>query len=538
MNTTKVDYRLSDAGINDCCMEINKYVQENRLPHSDTTKLVFAVEEALLAYQERFGEETRFRLELSKRSGKIHMTLSVEGEAFNPLTGETMFDSEFPSVSNLMGSFVLALEHTYKNGINRICCEKDVPSEHGSMYYLLIAVVLGFVIGFASRLLPAGLGMVFDELLILVADTITGLIKMAALPVIFLCSIKGITGCGELVSFGKIAKSTIFSFFLTMILMMLGSLVISLIVLPFSYAAGSTSEDMLTNTFVVLFSVFPDNIISPFNKGDNIKVLFLAVVTGCAILALGDMGEPVARAIDRLCDVTTTIMLWLCRPIPVIFFILVVQNIRNTEMIRNALMAWIPMVIILTVDLLAILIDAVIVSKKTHRSFGEICRFIAPAGLKGFASGSTLIAYPDMDEALREKFKINPGFVNFSLPLGCTFFHPTIVLLASVTAYFASVSGITIDFGWIVSFLLLCFLSSVAIPPVSGGVISMLALMFSSCGIDSSFLPLATSLLMIIDYPGTGVRAMLIVLETVRISANNGRSEKGADPAAAASQAL
>lgn len=71
---------------------------------------------------------------------------------------------------------------------------------------------------------------------------------------------------------------------------------------------------------------------------------------------------------------------------------------------------------------------------------------------------------------------------------------------------------------WLLSFLLLGYIAAIAIPPVTGGVVAMLAFMFTSLGVDSGYLALGTSILMLLDYPNTGGRVALIILEIARIS--------------------
>ena len=518
MKELREEYQLTAVGINDCCETIRQFASAQKLTRADIAKMTLATEEALLAYQERFGEDTPCRLALAKRMGKVRMKIDVSGEAFDPVTQRLPFDSEYPEVSELMRGFVLTLDHTYKNGVNHITCAKEISRPNRFLLHILIAILAGFAFGFLSRLFPSDFGEVTDQLLALVGDTLMGLIKMAALPVIFLCTIKGITGCGGLVAFGKVARKTILAFFFTMFLLLIGTTALCFLSFPMNFALGSEIGSSFAKSLSIIFTIFPDNVISPFNNGDNIKVLFISVLVGCAILTLGKQSEGLTRGINTICDISTTIMMWVCKPMPVILFILIVQNIRDPHMLQDVAGAWFPFVLVCVVFLAGIALDAAVVAKKKGIRYGAVLKFIAPAFIKGFATASSIMTYPDMEEALTKKLKVEPTYVNFALPLGCTFFQPSVILLSCVTLYFTSVSGLTIDPAWVISFLLFTFLSSIAVPPVTAGVVAMITLMFSSLGVSNIYLALASSLLMLMDFPNTAGKIAFVMLEIARVS--------------------
>ena len=520
MKSVRNEFSLTAAGINGCCNSITSFAAAQNMPHTDIAKIALASEEALLAYRDRFGEETQCKLLLEKRMGKLHMSIDIKADAFNPVTEYIPFDSDYPEISGLMENFVLTLNHSYKNGVNRISCTKAVVRSNSFLVQILIALIAGFAFGFLSRLLPAGIGSAADQLLVLVCDTLMGLIKMAALPVIFLCTIKGITSCGGLASFGKVAGKTISAFFFTMFLLLLGTAALCFICFPLNFSMVSETGSSIGDSLSIIFTIFPDNIISPFNNGDNIKVLFIAILIGCAILALGEKSGGTILVISRLCDIATTVMEWVCKPMPVILFVLIVQNIRNPQMLNDAAGAWLPFLLVCAVFVIGIGLDAAIVAKKKGIPFGSVIRYIGPAFIKGFATTSSIMAYPDMEYALTKEFKTDSDYVDFALPLGCTFFQPSVILLSCVTLYFTSVSGLAIDPAWIISFLLFSFLSSIAVPPVTAGVVAMVTLMFSSLGVSSIYLALASSLLMLMDFPNTAGKIAFVMLEIARISDN------------------
>ena len=111
MKSVRNEFSLTAAGINGCCNSITNFAAAQNMPHTDIAKIALASEEALLAYRDRFGEETQCKLLLEKRMGKFHMSIDIKAEAFNPVTDYLPFDSDYPEISGLMENFVLTELH-------------------------------------------------------------------------------------------------------------------------------------------------------------------------------------------------------------------------------------------------------------------------------------------------------------------------------------------------------------------------------------------------------------------------------------------
>ncbi len=525
MKTLRQSYALTAAGINACCEELRRFAKECGLPQSDLTRLVLGTEEALLRYQSRFPDERELTLDVSLRFGRLRMNLLVPGEAYNVIDTDDEPDEFALAMSDMFNRLVLSLSHSYRNGVNCISCEKPVSTDMSFLLQLAIAIAAGVGVGFLCRLLPAAVVEPLDALLTLINNTLMGLIKMAALPVIFLYTMKGIADCGGISAFGKIAKKTLGSLFGSLLLILFATLGMSLLLLPFSYQSTADGMERLSATFSILFSVFPDNIVAPFSNGDNIKVLFISVLVGCALLTLGKRGESISRALGTLCDVSSKVMEWMCKPIPLLIGIMIFQNVRDPSMLHSVAGAWQPCVVMFAVYIGTIVLDAVIVARKKKMRLSAVLSGLAQPVLKGFTTGSSILTYPDVEQTLKKNYKTEPRFCRFSLPLAMTFYQP-VILLGCVSLYFAYLSGVVVTPAWLLSFLLLGYIAAVAIPPVTGGVVAMLAFMFTSLGVDSSYLALGTSILMLLDYPNTGGRVAMIILEIARISESKTVKEK------------
>ncbi len=129
---------------------------------------------------------------------------------------------------------------------------------------------------------------------------------------------------------------------------------------------------------------------------------------------------------------------------------------------------------------------------------------ILPAFLIALGTASSAAAFDSSYHCCREGFGIPERVVNFGLPLGQTMSKP-----AGSALYFFSVlcfglnAGVELTPLWVVSLYLLSVTLAVTGPPVPGGALSALAILFAQMGIPTSYMAVAISLSLLIDFPGT-----------------------------------
>jgi len=69
---------------------------------------------------------------------------------------------------------------------------------------------------------------------------------------------------------------------------------------------------------------------------------------------------------------------------------------------------------------------------------------------------------------------------------------------------------------WMISFFLITYVTSISTPPVTGGVVSLLAILFTTLSINDPMTAVAFPLIMLLDYPGTGFRVMAMMLNVAK----------------------
>jgi len=188
---------------------------------------------------------------------------------------------------------------------------------------VVIALILGVLAGlfipeFAVKLKPLG-------------DAFIKLIKMIIPVLVFCVVVHGIAGAGDLKRVGRVGvKALIYFEVLTTVALALG-LVLAFVFQPgvgmnvdpktldaaaMSGYAENASKLTGGGTVDFLMKLIPTTVVNAFATGDVLQVLLFAVLFGCALALLGDVGKPVGQLVDTLSLVLFKIMGILIRLAP------------------------------------------------------------------------------------------------------------------------------------------------------------------------------------------------------------------------------
>ncbi len=169
---------------------------------------------------------------------------------------------------------------------------------------VIIAIVLGILLG----MIWPGLGEQMKPL----GDAFIKLVKMIIAPVIFLTVVTGIAGMSNMKAVGRVVGKAMI-YFLTFSTL---ALVVFMIVantlqpapgmhidpksLDASKVSGYVSKAHDSTLTGFLLNVIPETLVSPLVGGDILQVLFVAILFGIALAAVGDRGRPVFDFLNTL----------------------------------------------------------------------------------------------------------------------------------------------------------------------------------------------------------------------------------------------
>ena len=197
------------------------------------------------------------------------------------------------------------------------------PSRWWAHLYLqvLVAIVAGALLGHLDPVLGASLKPLGDGFI--------KLVKMVIAPVIFLTLVTGIAGMRELGAVGRVAAKAFgyFLFFSTLALIV--GLIVANVVQPgagmaidpatldagtvASYAAQA--HDSTVTGF--LLAIIPDTMLSALTSGSILQTLFVAVLTGTALVLVGEPAAPVLDLLERTALIVFRVVAILMRAAPI-----------------------------------------------------------------------------------------------------------------------------------------------------------------------------------------------------------------------------
>jgi len=143
-------------------------------------------------------------------------------------------------------------------------------------------------------------------------DAFIKLVKMIIAPVIFLTVATGIAAMTDLQKVGRVVGKAMIYFLTFSTLALIVGLVVSNIVQPGhgmnidpstldpSSIQGYVQQAHDSTLTGFLMNIIPATLISPFTGGDILQVLFVAVLFGIALAAVGDHGKPVLKLLQAL----------------------------------------------------------------------------------------------------------------------------------------------------------------------------------------------------------------------------------------------
>ncbi|MGG7517191.1 C4-dicarboxylate transporter DctA [Allorhizobium undicola] len=176
--------------------------------------------------------------------------------------------------------------------------------------HLYVQVIIGAVLGIlVGHFFPA-LGVDLKPL----ADGFIKLLKMVVAPVIFTIIVIGIARMSDMKALGRVGLTTVVYFeVLTTAALFIG-LIVAHIVQPgqgmnidpatlHADAVAGFAKTAQSQSLVDFFlKIIPDTFISAFVNGEILPVVFIAVLTGCALARAGRNSEELTRVIEEVSD--------------------------------------------------------------------------------------------------------------------------------------------------------------------------------------------------------------------------------------------
>lgn len=354
---------------------------------------------------------------------------------------------------------------------------------------LWVQVLLAMVIGVALGHYYPSAGQSMQPL----GDGFIKLIRMLIAPIIFCTVVLGIAKMDDMSRVGKVAIKTLIYFEVMTTLALVVALVIVNLWQPgagmnvnaSSLDAGSVKVyvDQTKSQGIVpfLMNIIPSTVVGSFAEGNVLQVLFISVIFGSTLIALGEYGKPLVNLLDVVSKMlfgAVAIVMW-AAPVGAfgaIAFTVGKYGAGALVSLGNLLICFYVICMVFVFLVLAP------VCKMCGFSIFKLMRYIREEILICFATTSSEAVLPRMLVKM-EKLGCKSSVVGLVIPTGYSFnLDGTCLYLAAVSVFLAQATNTPLDLYQQLGLLAVLLLTSKGAAGVAGAAFVVLAATLSTVG--------------------------------------------------------
>ena len=508
-----MELTLNAKGIDRACAEVQAFLEKTGMSQREVLAGRLSLENVLVTWGQRYGEDAQAQIKMGKLQGKPGLRIAVPGEQFDPRDTDLGFKKYAPIARSMMEASGFAPRYDYLGGYNIVTFTRPRPPL-STLAQIAIAALLGVAVALLGEaFLPDDTrAFALDKIIKPLFDVFLAMLSGLSGPLIFFSVAWGVCGIGDVSVLGRSGKRLVGSFLrdngLATVLACL--VCIPLFALPTEGAQGG--GNFVGDAVKMILDLLPTNIVKAFADGNTSQIIILSVLVGIAALVLGDRSVLLRKGIEELNGLFQFLMEQLCRFIPAFIFVMVISQFWSGT-ISSLLNMWLPL--LLTLGLLVAYFTARILytSARFRVPPAKLLSALRPAMVLGLTTSSTCAALGKMVSGCTDELGIEESQTSFGIPLGMTLCKAdSAIMLVVLVMHCMQTFGLAADTTWYATMAMMCFLYSMVAPPVPGGMIICIGLLFSKLGIPNEALAMATAFSIIIDYALTAVKTGNIML--------------------------
>lgn len=367
---------------------------------------------------------------------------------------------------------------------------------------ILIGMLLGLVAGFLFLAVDAQLfvtdwikpwGVIFIRLL-----------KLIAIPLVFVSLIKGVAGMKDLKKLSSIGIRTVILYLATTFFAVsMGMGAVSLVkpgkvfskeesayyMQKFSTDSPSQVQPaQALKPMDYIVNLVPENVFKAAGDNSNmLQIILLAMLVGMAIVVLG---TEKTQAFTALIDATESIILkiidFIMQVAPIGVFALLaglVVDFSGDSAMFSALGMY-AVTVVVSLIFLAFVFYPTLISIFTNIKYGSYLKAVFPIQLLAFSTSSSNATLPFTMEHSQKALGVSEETASFVLPLGATInMDGTSCYQAIVVLFIAQIFGIDLTMSHYLMILMLTVLASIGTAGVPGASIVMTVMVMAAVGI-------------------------------------------------------
>ncbi|GAB3590490.1 dicarboxylate/amino acid:cation symporter [Angustibacter peucedani] len=389
---------------------------------------------------------------------------------------------------------------------------------------VLLALVLGVALGLLARSQDVGW---LAQTLTTVGTLFVQLLKLAVPPLVFTAILVSITNLRQVTGAARLAVRTLGWFAITSAIAVTIGIVLGLVTHPgrgVSLDVGAAEKPETVGSWLdFLTGIVPTNPVGAFVDGNVLQIVFLAAVTGAAVLAVGEKAQPLITLSEAVLEVVQKALWWVIRLAPLGTLGLIGKAVATYGWDLLAPLGTFTVTVYVGLALVLLVVYPTLLA-----TVGRLnpLRFFAgawPAIELAFVSRSSVGTMPLTQRVTTDNLGVPREYASFAVPFGATTkMDGCAAIYPAVAAIFvAQVFGIPLG---LKEYVLIAFVSVVGSAATAGltGAIVMLTLTLSTLGLPLEGAGLLLAIDPVLDMGRTAVNVAGQALVPVLVSARAG----------------
>lgn len=473
-------------------------------------------EETISMFLEHAPEDAVLQVRILRFFGDANVTISMRGEEFEPLGSTDRLDmdgdellSENAIRALLLRSHGENFKYRCKNGVNhaRILTGQTVQHSKNATF---IALFLGLLLGLLAKFVLSAHAteILTGYALNPIRTVFMNALKIIIAPVVFFSIVTCFSQFNNLSELGKVGAKVIGMYLLTTLIAIAISIGAFYLVQPgtFGFAlSGAAAPAVEVDTDVeygilpMLMNIVPSNFLAPFLESDTLQIIFLAILVGAAVGAIGQYSKPLKELFEGLNSLFLQITTIISKFIPVAVLVsvaMIVIDLGGDSLLSVAAGAGtqvMTLTLMMAIYGLLILLMARLNPLPFYRKGRE-------GMLTSFTLSSSSAAMPTNLRVATEKLGISPKVANFSIPLGTTInMDGACIFLTVLGLFLARAYGVEVTASTLLSAAVTIVLLSLGAPGVPGAALVCLGVVLKSLNVPVEAIGLIIAITPLLD---------------------------------------
>lgn len=350
-------------------------------------------------------------------------------------------------------------------------------------HFLYISVIVAVIAGAALGLIAPDTAVALKPL----GTAFIALIKMMIAPVIFCTIVLGVGSIAKAATVGKVGGMAL-AYFLTMSTFALAiGLLVGNIVQPGSnldmsqatYEIPATTDASHSGTeggmVGFLLGIIPTSLLSSLTAGNILQTLFVALLIGFALQAMGESGRPVLKAMTYIQAIVFRLLMMIMWLAPIGAFGAIAAVVGATGVQAITSMIVLMAAFYTTCALFIVVILGLILKVVAGVNIFSLMKYLAREYLLIFSTSSSEAALPRLI-AKMEHLGVSKPVVGIVVPTGYSFnLDGTAIYLTMGSLFVADAMGTPLQLGEQVTLLIFMIIASKGAAGVSGAGLATLA---------------------------------------------------------------